>query len=81
MRSKDDLVNVSFVMEGIVSLDWERIEQDPVWQMAARRHADRKACLADYVSRYLSNEAILTEAPATNGPASVTRVTTRIIEA
>lgn len=84
MRTESDIVSVSFQISGLVQLDWERVEEDPVWnQVVAGRPLDtpeeREFLLREYLNRYLSNEVLLMNTPSTNGPASLVGNTINIV--
>jgi hypothetical protein len=76
MRTRHDLKIVRFSLICGVTLDMERVEDDPAWAMASR-HFDLEdpvqmdAALIEYLKHYLSKEGLLAEMPSTNGPADV----------
>ena len=76
MRSREDLKAVRFEMVGGITLDIQRVEQDPAWSMASRFYdledtQQFDAALVEYVKHYLSKESLLAEMPSTNGPADI----------
>lgn len=76
MRNDNDIRLVRISLTGTVEIDLERVEQDPVWATVARNvdvsdPEQLKQALESYVSRYLSQESLLDNAPFTNGPASL----------
>lgn len=76
MRSNDDIKVVTFELSGSLSLDMERVEMDPIWDMISQRFlledpVQRSAALRAYIGHYLSHEHILAEMPSTNGPVEV----------
>ena len=76
MRTRNDLKILRFSLICGVTLDMERVENDPAWVMASR-HFDIEdplqmdAALVEYLKHYLAKEVMLTEMPSTNGPADV----------
>ena len=76
MRNQDDILIVRFDVSGSVSLDMERVEQDPVWMDIARQadittEPSRTNALLAYVNIYLSRSTLLEDMPSTNGPADL----------
>src|ERR1035438_10442539 len=76
MRTRNDLKILRFSLICGVTLDMERVANDPAWVMASR-HFDTEdplqmdAALVEYLKHYLAKEVMLTEMPSTNGPADV----------
>ena len=76
MTSLDDLLNVRFNLTALITMDMQRIEDDPAWQRI-RLDFDmtdakqRERALDRYLSTYLVKEDILRFCPSTNGPADV----------
>lgn len=75
MRDLNDLRHVRLELMAGVQLDMERVRQDPVWRMVAEKYdisvpEQMDAALAEYMRAYLSREVLLTEHPATCGPAT-----------
>lgn len=84
MRTESDIVNLKFSINGIVQLDWERVEQDPIWGLVTRgipleTPEEREKFLREYLNRYLSNELLLQNTPSTNGPAALIGNTVEIV--
>ena len=76
MRTRHDLKILQFKLICGVTLDMERVEDDPAWAMASRNYdvADpmqMDAALVIYLQHYLAKEGLLAEMPSTNGPADV----------
>lgn len=77
MRTEQDLVKVKWVASGVVELDLERVEQDPVWinELSVRYDiadpVQRDQALTIYVARYMGQEFIFKETPSTFGPSEV----------
>ena len=76
MRNENDIVRLTFSLEGSIELDLERIETDPIWQTITRNQnledlEMRKFLLETYVVRYLCSEELLKRVPSTNGPADI----------
>ena len=76
MRNRNDLKSVRFSLLCGVTLDMERVEQDPAWGMAGRHYdlddpQQFDAAVVEYLKHYLGAESILSEMPSTNGPADV----------
>ena len=84
MRGKDDIKLIRFEAGGTISLDLERIEEDPLWGQILQRQdisTDQglNAALCRYFVQYLSNESILAEMPSTNGPATLTGLNAEVV--
>ena len=76
MKSFDDLLHVRFNLVGLVTLDMERIEDDPKWQRIAMNYdltdnESKKVAIGRYLNTYLSKDDVLANCPATNGPADL----------
>lgn len=76
MRSEEDILQFRVKMLCGVSLDMERIEEDPQWEFLTRAldmsNAEiKKAAVETYLAKYISQEILLTNMPSTNGPASL----------
>jgi hypothetical protein len=74
MRTPEDIVQINFTLLCGLSLDQERVEQDPVWAQVTRHvelddPGERERALQRYVGYYLEREHVLAEMPGTNGPA------------
>lgn len=84
MRSKDDIRTVQIGITGVVEIDLERAEQDPVWESVARDCGDLNdpevwaRAVGQYVCRYLGQENWLENAPFTNGPAAIVGVSAEV---
>lgn len=70
------IVDLTFSIRGRVKLDLERAQEDPWWDQAVKGlDLDDKdqfrAAVSNYVSAYLRNEELLSNAPFTCGPADV----------
>jgi hypothetical protein len=73
------LLTLRFAIAGVVTLDPDRLEDDPVWQMISARYdltsgEGRRQALAAYLTRYLEREQLLAQNPCTNGPATPTGI-------
>jgi hypothetical protein len=77
MKTMDDLRTVRFSIQCGITLDRERLEEDPVWKQFTWRHdvnTESGLCeaLTAYLRYYLQRDtSLLAEMPATNGPADV----------
>ncbi len=76
MRTRDDLIAVRFEISCSVTLDIERIQEDPVWDSVCLYHditqpEQLAKALQVYVRHYLQRESILAEMPSTCGPANM----------
>lgn len=76
MRSEEDIVEVRIEMSSLLSLDWERIENDPIWIQIGNDcnlsdPAQRHQALLRYIGAYIGLEKFFRDCPSTNGPASV----------
>jgi len=72
-------LSVRFRLEGVVSLDPERLEDDPLWAIISAQWdlsagEGRRRALAEYLSRYFEGERLLAQNPCTNGPATPTNI-------
>lgn len=77
------IVNLSFTIAGRFQLDLERAMEDPWWEQYTRGlDLDNKEQFAraiyNYVSAYLRNEDLLSNAPFTCGPADVYHIQTEV---
>lgn len=80
-RTADDLFTIRIRTTASVSLDWERIEQDPVFRTILAMYPEqdnpqgtrviRREALRDYLAHYLMRERLLRDMPSTNGPGSL----------
>jgi hypothetical protein len=76
MQSRNDLKTIRFEISCSVTLDLERIVEDPVWESVSRYHDVSQAgqferALQSYLRHYLKNESVLAEMPSTCGPANI----------
>ena len=76
MRDPNDIRTVTIAVQGVVSIDLERVQEDPQWALVSRGvdledATAAKLALEAYVARYLGMETLLSNAPFTNGPADV----------
>lgn len=76
MRSQDDIQTVRFTSKGSVTLDLERVEQDPAYLRIAGRYdmtdskqRDQVLCL--YVAFHFGSERMFTNLPTAMGPGDV----------
>lgn len=72
-------LTLRFVVEGVVTLDPDRLEADPFWEIVSAHYdltagEGRRQALATYLTRYLERERLLAGNPCTNGPATPTRI-------
>lgn len=79
MKTLEDIVNIRFSLVGLVSLDLERAEQDPVWDkfgvnFDTANEEEKQKAIGLYLSHYFSREDFLTKCPSTNGPADLVNV-------
>jgi len=80
-RSDADLFNLRITLVGDISLDWERVEQDPVFRTILMTYGDleteeeramaRRQSLQEYLAHYTIRERFLRDVPATNGPGTL----------
>jgi hypothetical protein len=80
-RTDADLFDLRISLVGLVSLDWERIEADPVFRTIVSTFEDpgtdegragiRAQALQEYLAHYTIRERFLRDAPATNGPGTL----------
>jgi hypothetical protein len=79
MRDMNDLIAIKIKLQGTVSLDLERVEEDnPRWENIAHKYnlgdpEQRKQALFEYLASYLSGERLFDSSfmPSTNGPADL----------
>jgi hypothetical protein len=74
MRGREDLVPVRFTVECGLTLDLERLNEDPVFRMFCERSSSSPEAVQRYVAHYIGQESILAEMPATCGPADIYRM-------
>jgi len=68
-RTDEDIFEVTGTLNFRLSLDWERIEADPVWrQYLMLSEGNINAALEAYLVHYLTRDRLLREMPSTNGP-------------
>lgn len=80
-RSEDDLFDLHLTLSGLVSLDRERIEQDPVFRTILSmyevpstdegRETVWAQALQEYLTHYIIRERFLRDVPSTNGPGTL----------
>lgn len=66
-RSFDDIFTVNLKLDATISVDLERIEEDPVWINFLSLYSSPEAFIM-YLSYYIVRDKFLSEAPFTNGP-------------
>lgn len=79
MRSPEDLIKVKVVMSSTLSLDLERIVEDPAWAAIADNldlndTEQREQALFTYLRYYIHRQQLFGEQifmPSTNGPADM----------
>ena len=79
MRDMNDLIEVKVQLQGVVSLDLERVEEDnPRWETISHKYdlgdpEQRKQALFEYLASYLAGERLFDSSfmPSTNGPADI----------
>lgn len=67
-RSPEDLLEVRLGLMARVSLDMERIEEDPIYRQCLMVAADETSALQAYLEHYITRERFLRDMPSTNGP-------------
>jgi hypothetical protein len=72
----EQIINVVFNIQGRVQLDLARAEEDPWWETYSRgldlnEPVQFQQAVANYISAYLRNEELLSDAPFTCGPANI----------
>jgi len=72
----EQIINVSFNIQGRVQLDLARAEEDPWWETFSRGldlddPIQFQQAVANYLSAYLRNEELLSDVPWSCGPASI----------
>jgi hypothetical protein len=84
MRTEEDIVRVTFTVEGTIELDRQRItEDDPNWvQIAAGFNladpVQLQQALTRYLEHYVSRERFLRDMPSTNGPGQLRLISTNM---
>ena len=72
MRSENDLTSIQFELVGVITIDTESLDEDPIWRILLDRFADdEQTALEEYVSYYLDQQRLLDMMPSTTGPAIV----------
>jgi hypothetical protein len=79
MRTPDDLIKIKVTMNSVLSLDRERIIQDPVWAGIADNYnledpEQAEQALFLYLVSYIQRQQLFGECifmPATNGPSDL----------
>ena len=69
-RNVDDLFYINLELNATLSLDWERVEEDKIYQQFVM--IDKSSALQNYLEYYLSKDKLLSKAPFTNGPGCFT---------
>ena len=77
MRNLEDIKLVKFHLQGAVSLDIERIVEDPVFIQVTGNTLEDK--LNNYIKHYLTNETLLSNVPSSNGPADIHVIETEVV--
>lgn len=72
MRGPQDRVLVQLTLLAVADLDWERIQEDPIWEMINASSPDEDTAIQRYIAEYLRNILLFTNMPCTNGPSSIT---------
>ena len=67
-----DLFNISVQLTANISLDWERIREDPVYKTCLMINPD--APLEAYLEYYVTKSVFLKDMPSTNGPGYFTSI-------
>lgn len=89
MRGPEDLVRVKVTLSSIVSLDRERIVEDPAWAAIADNvdlndPEQVEKALAKYLNSYLQRQMLFggqdVFMPSTNGPASLEMISAETIQ-
>jgi hypothetical protein len=75
-RSEEDILELSFQLEAHVTLDIERVINDPIWRLICLQSGLEDTeyhpeLLVDYLNHYIIRDKALTDMPATNGPAEL----------
>lgn len=74
-RTDDDIFELVGSLAFRISLDWERIEADPVWrQTSLMAEGDRAISLQLYLSHYVARDSFLRAVPSTNGPGQLSLI-------
>lgn len=78
MRDMNDIAQIQVQLQGVVSLDLERVEEDPRWDTISRKYdlndpEQRKQALFEYLGSYIAGERLFDSSfmPSTNGPADL----------
>ena len=77
-RSPEDLLEVRLGLMARVSLDMERIEEDPIYRQCLMVASDEASALQAYLEHYITRERFLRDMPSTNGPGQL--ATSDVIE-
>lgn len=72
----DNIISVSFSINGRVEVDLVRAEEDPWWETYSRGldlddPAQLQKAIQNYISAYLRQENLLSDVPFSCGPASI----------
>lgn len=67
-RGPEDILVLRLDLQAQVSLDMERIEQDPVFSSIFLLASSPEEALREYLSYYLDQESLFKRVPSTNGP-------------
>lgn len=71
MRNDQDIIQVDLLLFGSLSLDMERMEQDPNWRTIAAQYdlpLEIERAVFEYITHYVRREKLLRDMPSTNGP-------------
>lgn len=74
---QDQIIDITFTINGRVQLDRIRAEEDPYWEQLSRGldmndPIQLQLVIRNYISAYLRNEQLLSNnAPWTTGPSSI----------
>jgi hypothetical protein len=76
-RNTEDIIDISFQLQAHISLDIERIIEDPIWKIICIQNGFEedfhKELLQEYLNHYIIRERFLSEMPCTNGPGNLTQ--------
>jgi hypothetical protein len=67
-RGPEDLLYLTLDLSAGISLDMERIEEDPIYHQTVAMEPDKELALQAYLEHYLIRDRLLREMPSTNGP-------------
>lgn len=70
MRTENDIIDLHITLHSRVSIDLERLEEDPIWQTYHQGPEPMQVRLHRYLQDLLMADPVLEKACFTNGPAS-----------